>query len=117
MIIGFHLFAALAALSLGATVLFMRKGTRMHRTLGRAWVGLMVAAALSSFWILRNGAFSWIHILSAWTLVALALAIYSIRRGNIAAHRGFMLGTFLGLAAAGAGALAPGRALHLFFFA
>ena len=28
-----------------------RKGTPGHRLLGRAWVALMVAVALSSFWI------------------------------------------------------------------
>jgi uncharacterized membrane protein len=33
------------------------------------------------------------------------------------AHRGFMIGTFLGLAGAGLGALAPGRMLYAFLFA
>ncbi len=77
----------------------------------------MLATALSSFWIRSDGQFSWIHILSAWTLVALACAVYFIRRGNVAAHKGFMIGTFLGLAGAGLGAMAPGRMLHLFLFA
>ena len=67
---------------------------------------------------IRDGAgFSVIHLLSAWTLVSLALAVHFIRRGNVRAHKGFMIGTFLGLAGAGLGALAPGRALYLFLFA
>jgi uncharacterized membrane protein len=58
-----------------------------------------------------------IHLLSAWTLVALALSVWHIRRGNVRAHKGYMIGTFVGLALAGLGALAPGRTLYLFFFA
>lgn len=115
--IAVHLCAALAALLLGGAVLAMRKGTNLHRTLGRAWGALMLVTAVSSFWITRDGHWSWIHLLSAWTLVSLACAVYHVRRGNVRAHRVFMVGTYLGLVGAGAGALAPGRALHFFFFA
>jgi uncharacterized membrane protein len=109
-----HLGAVLAALAIGALNLTRPKGTRSHRVLGWIWVVLMSAAALSSFWIfdLRYGAGpSLVHLLSVWTLIALACAIYTIRRGNVRAHRGFMIGTFLGLVSAGLGALAPGRLL------
>lgn len=115
-----HLAAALLSLLVGALVLARQKGTRSHKLFGRLWVGLMLAVAISSFWILdiRKGAgFSAIHLLSVWTLVSLALAVYFIRRGNVRAHKGFMVGTFLGLAGAGLGALAPGRTLYLFLFA
>jgi uncharacterized membrane protein len=115
--IALHLASALGALGLGAAVLFLRKGTTLHRALGGLWVALMLATALSSFGITRGGAFSWIHLLSVWTLVSLASAVYFIRRGNVQAHRGFMVGTYLGLLGAGAGALAPGRLLYGFFFA
>lgn len=114
-----HLAAALGALALGAAILARRKGTPSHKALGRIWVALMAFVALSSFWIfeIRKGAGpSWIHLLSVWTLVSLACALYFIRRGHVRAHRGFMIGTFLGLAGAGLGALAPGRALYRFFF-
>ena len=117
--VAIHLAAALLSLLVGALMLARAKGTRSHKLVGRLWVGLMLAVAISSFWILdiRNGAgFSVIHLLSAWTLVSLALAVYFIRRGNVRAHKGFMIGTFLGLAGAGLGALAPGRALYLFLF-
>jgi uncharacterized membrane protein len=114
-----HLSAAIACLLIGALVLMRRKGTASHKLLGRIWVGLMVAVAVSSFWLLGlgKGSFSVIHLLSVWTLVSLALAIYFIRRGNVRAHKGFMVGTFLGLVGAGLGAMAPGRTLYLFFFA
>jgi uncharacterized membrane protein len=93
------------------------KGTASHRLMGRTWVGLMTLAALSSFWLtgLRDG-FSLIHLLSVWTLISLGCAVWFIRRGNVRAHQGFMIGTFLGLAGAAIGALAPGRILYRFFF-
>jgi len=119
-LIVFHLAFALAALALGGVVLARRKGTASHKMLGRIWASLMTAVALSSFWIfeIRQGAGpSFVHLLSAWTLIALACAIYFIRRGNVRAHKRFMIGSFLGLAGAGAGALMPGRALYAFFFA
>jgi uncharacterized membrane protein len=118
--IALHLAAALLGLALGAALLLRRKGTVSHRWLGRAWVGLMALTALSSFWILeiRDGAgFSVIHLLSAWTLAALFFAVRAIRRGNVRAHKKFMVGTFLGLVGAGLGAFAPGRTLYVFFFA
>ena len=119
-IVSLHLAVAVAALALGAAVLAGRKGTSLHKALGRTWVGLMIVVALSSFWIfeLRRGAGpSWIHLLSLWTLASLVCAVYFIRRGNVRAHRNFMLGTFAGLAVAGLFALAPGRALYRLFFA
>lgn len=114
-----HLSAALGALLLGALVLARRKGTASHKVLGRIWVAAMAVVALSSFWLLDigKGSFSLIHLLSLWTLVSLAAAVWFIRRGNVRAHKSFMVGTFLGLAGAGLGALAPGRALYLFLFA
>ncbi|HEX2650236.1 MAG TPA: DUF2306 domain-containing protein [Burkholderiales bacterium] len=114
-----HLAAVLPALLLGALQLATPKGTRLHRALGWLWVAAMATAAISSFWILglnKAGGFSVVHLLSAWTLISLVCAIVFIRRGNVRAHKGFMVGTFLGLAGAGLGALAPGRTLYLFFF-
>ena len=119
-IVVLHLAFAVAALALGVVVLARRKGTRSHKILGRTWALLMAAVALSSFLIfeIRQGAGpSLVHLLSVWTLISLACAIYFIRRGNVRAHKGFMIGTFMGLLGAGAGALAPGRALYRLFFA
>jgi len=112
--IAVHLAAALPALALGGAQLARRKGTLPHKTLGWVWVALMALVALSSFWIFgfdRGAGFSVIHLLSVWTLISLACAIWFIRRGNVRAHKYFMLGTFLGLAGAGLGAVAPGRFL------
>ncbi len=114
-----HLAAVMPAVAIGVAQLFMPKGTRLHKVMGWIWVLAMVVVALSSFWLMgiRQGAgWSVIHLLSAWTLVSLGLAIWFIRRGNVRAHKAFMVGTLLGLAGAGLGALAPGRFLAVLLF-
>ena len=107
-----HLTVAIAALVLGALVLARTKGTEQHRWLGRVWVALAAIAALTSFGIRglgKDGGYSAIHLLSVWTLIALACGVYFIRKGQVRRHRYFMIGTYLGLVGAGLGALAPGR--------
>ena len=71
----------------------------------------MLCVTLSSFWIreLDHGSFSWIHGLTVWTLVSMAVAIRAIRVGRVRLHAGFMTGTMAGAVAAGGFALAPGR--------
>jgi uncharacterized membrane protein len=118
-LIALHAALAAVALAIGAAVLLRQKGTSSHKLLGRLWVAAMVGVAVSSFWIfeIRRGAGpSFIHLLSVWTLISLALAVWFIRGGNVRAHKGFMIGTFLGLAGAGLGALAPGRAISRLLF-
>jgi len=114
-----HLAAVLPAVVLGLAQVLRPKGTRSHAAFGWAWVAAMAVAAVSSFWIFgigNGGRFSLIHVLSVIVLFNLAAAIWFIRRGNVSAHRKFMIGTVLGLMGAGAGALAPGRFLHQLLF-
>jgi uncharacterized membrane protein len=114
-----HLYAAIAALMVGITVLFLKKGTVLHRSLGRIWVLVMLVAAGSSFWIQEIGGiagFSWIHLLSVWTLLSLGYAVYFIRNGRVAEHRKAMIGTFIGLTIAGLLALFSGRRLATLIF-
>ena len=114
-----HLAAIVPAVAIGVAQLFMTKGTRLHKAMGWIWVSAMLVAVISSFWIMeiRKGAgWSVVHLLSAWTLISLGLAIWYIRRGNVRAHKGYMIGTMMGLAGAGLGALAPGRFLAKLVF-
>ncbi len=114
-----HLAAVLPAVTIGVTQLLMTKGARIHKTLGWIWVLAMVVVAVSSFWIMelrKGGGFSVIHLLSVWVLISLACAIWFIRRGNVRAHKGFMVGTLLGLAGAGIGAVMPRRFLTQLLF-
>jgi uncharacterized membrane protein len=74
-------------------------------------VALMAIACASSFWIRSSGQLGWIHLLSAWVLACLALAVAAARTGRVGRHRRFVLGAYAGLAGAALGALAPGRLL------
>jgi uncharacterized membrane protein len=106
-----HLVTAVAALVMGGVMLAMRKGTRMHRLVGRTWVALMLTTALVSFGIRSGGHFSWIHLLSVSALAGLALAIYAVMKGRIARHRRVMIAVYAGLVIAGSFALLPDRRL------
>ncbi|WP_430436277.1 DUF2306 domain-containing protein [Oceanibaculum nanhaiense] len=115
-----HAWAAMAAFLLGLAVLFRRKGTPLHKAMGRIWVALMLAVSLSSFWIHELNqfmGFSWIHLLSILVLYSMTTAIFAIRRGNVRAHRIGMLSTFAGaLLIAGLFTLMPGRIMHAVVF-
>lgn len=113
-----HLLSIVPALIIGAVVLYKRKGTHRHKILGRIWVGLMLVAAISSFWVMeiRDG-FSPIHLLSAYTLFSLSMGIWVIRRGGrtpraIGLHRHYMQSLYaLGLLIAGGFTFLPERLL------
>ncbi len=114
-----HLFAVLPAVVIGVAQLAAKKGTWAHKALGWLWVLAMAVAAVSSFWIFginSGGGYSVIHLLSVFVLFNLVCAIWFIRRGNVRAHKKFMVGTLIGLAGAGVGALMPGRFLSQLLF-
>lgn len=108
-----HLVATILALALGIVMLVRRKGTGSHRLLGWTWVGLMLTAAVSSFWITgMRGGYSPIHALSLMVLVLVPLAVLAIRRGKVSTHRRAMIGLFFGaLVIPGLFTLLPGRIL------
>jgi uncharacterized membrane protein len=107
-----HLGAAISALLLGIVMLVRRKGTLSHKFWGRIWAGLMLTVAISSLWIPSFLHFTWIHLFTLLTLVALPLGIYRIRRGNVKGHAAAMKGLFIGgLVIAGIFTLVPGRML------
>jgi uncharacterized membrane protein len=110
-IVQLHIAGALAALGLGTAVLFMRKGTRVHRRTGWFWVATMLLVAITSFWItsISPGQFSPIHLLSILTLLTLPFAIWARRTGRIGSHRAAMISLYISLVAAGAFTLLPNR--------
>ena len=96
------------------------KGTIPHRTVGWIWVALMVAIAVSAFFIhdIRMwGPWSPIHLLAVYTLVMLPLAVRHARRHDVRSHRGAMISIFVGaLIIAGAFTFLPGRIMHAVAF-
>lgn len=113
--IALHLGTVITAIVLGAVQLALPKGTSRHRAMGRVWAVLMLAAAVSSFWIRRDG-YSWIHGLSMVTIVSVGAGVAFARLGLRRAHVDCMIGAFSGAIGAGVGALAPGRFLHALLF-
>ena len=113
-----HAYAALAAFVLGTVQLARVKGTTQHRALGYTWVALMLAIAISSFWIHGESLRLWrtwspIHLLSILTLLMLPAAIYFARVHRVRGHKLTMLGLFSGaLVIAGIFTLVPGRIMH-----
>lgn len=120
-LIALHALGATVALTLGGyLVLRRRKGDLLHRRLGRFWMADMYWVAFSSFGIKRltPGHFSWIHGLSAWTIISLTMAIWAARTHRMQAHRAWVVGTYFGLVGAGLAAVAfpvrlvPQTAMH-----
>lgn len=118
-VIQLHLAAAVSALLVALLLLSKAKGTVFHRTVGWAWVILMMTTALSSFFIrtLNPGHLSWIHILSGWVAFATPLGVFAARTRRIRMHQRLMVGLVIGgLVIAGAFAFIPGRLLFQVFF-
>ena len=115
-VIQIHAYCAIVALLLGAAQLFRRKGDAPHRALGRLWVALMAAVALSSFfiWTIRLwGPFSPIHLISIFTLVMLWRGFTFARRHDIDHHKRTMQFTYmLALVVTGLLTFLPGRIMY-----
>lgn len=115
-----HLAAALLAFVLGAAQFVRRKGTSVHKTLGRVWIVAMAVTCISSFALhgfVEGARFSWLHGLSVWTLICLLAMVYFARKKNIRRHRNFAIGAYCGLLGAGAAAtLMPHRFLYQMLF-
>jgi len=115
-----HAFAALAAFALGVVQLSAPKGTLPHRTIGWMWVALMLAVAISAFFIHKIrlwGPWSPIHLLAIFVLIMLPLAVWRAHRHDVMGHRYTMIGIFTGaLVVAGAFTLFPGRIMHAVVF-
>ena len=111
MFIWIHFIAAVLAVILGLINLISKKGTFQHRILGWSWLLLMTSVTVPSFWIreLNDGNFSWIHLLTVWTLISMGIALISIKNGNVRIHASFMIGTMVGAIIAGGFAMMPGR--------
>lgn len=107
-----HVVAALFVLAIGPVQIFRRRRDSIHRTMGYLWVAAMYYVCLSSFWIVSEGHFTWLHGLSAFTILTVTLGLVSAVRRNIPAHRGNMVGSYLGIAIAfGFAVGVPGRSI------
>jgi uncharacterized membrane protein len=118
-----HLATVVPAFFLGALQLFRGKGTPGHRLIGKIYMLLMLATGLITLMMPAEvgprflNHFGFIHIFSFMALFGVPSAYIAARRGHIQAHRGAMLGLYIGgILIAGAFAFSPGRMLHQWLF-
>lgn len=118
-----HLATVLPAFALGTFLLVRRKGTPLHKALGRCYLLLMLVTGLITLAMPAHvgpqvlGHFGFIHLFSLVTLYSVPAAWFAARRGDIRTHRGNMIGLYVGgLLIAGSFALMPGRLLHIWLF-
>ncbi len=121
-----HWATAVVAFVLGLVIFAGKKGNRLHKTLGWAYVVLMFVTATSAIFIRsfpeQSGTptlfgYSPIHIFVPVTFFGVGGAIVAIRRKQVQAHRSGMVGTFIGaLVIAGLFTFLPDRRMYEFFF-
>lgn len=115
-----HVATVVPAALIGPYLFLSRKGSPHHRLVGKVWLGLMVASALSSFFIHTINlflGFSPIHLLSAYVLFGSWNAIRAARAHRIREHKLNVIGIYVGgIIIAGGFTLLPGRVMHEVFF-
>lgn len=110
-----HVAAVLPAIPLGGWLLLARKGTALHKQLGKVWLALMLITATSAILIQSEGSFSWIHLFVPMTFHAAWKVMATARRGDIQAHKRHLVFTYLtALMLPGIAAFAvPGRLMNV----
>ena len=117
-----HVVFGLLALLTGTLVLFIRKGTRYHRTLGHWYFGSMLGLNITALLIYRlTGKFNFFHIAALFSLVFLVAGLSAVvfmrpRKVWVERHAYFMTGSYIGLLAAAASEVTtrvPGWSLGL----
>lgn len=118
-----HLITVVPCIFLGAYGLLARKGTPIHRLLGKIYMVLMLVTAILTLFMPALvgpqflGHFGWIHLFSFLTIWTVPTAYTAIRKGNVRAHKRKMFLLYVGaIMIAGGFTLAPGRYLHEVFF-
>ena len=119
-----HVVTVLPAFAIGTwQIFFSRKGAPFHRALGFVYLGLMTVTAISTLFIhalMPNSPFfgmSPIHLFVPGTLFGVVGALRGAWTHNVAAHRGAMIGVYVGgILIAGTLAFLPGRLMHTVIF-
>lgn len=118
-----HLATILPAFVIGTYLLLRRKGTSLHKALGRIYLSLMLATGAVTLFMPAQvgpslfGHFGFIHIFSILVFYSVPAAYFAARRGDLNTHRGNMVGLYVGgILIAGSFALMPGRLLHDWIF-
>jgi uncharacterized membrane protein len=111
-----HLVSLSIVLALTPIMMWRKRGDDWHRLLGWIWSFFILLAAVISF-VMTDGRFSLIHILSVLVVVGVPVLVLSARRRDIDRHRGQARGFVIGaLLIAGFFTFPFGRLLGTWFF-
>jgi len=103
---GIHLFASVIALASGTQVLWMKKGTHLHRQIGYVYTASMLGVIITAFSIYRLfGGFGLFHILAIVSFVTLLSGMLPLMlkkpvKNYMSLHFSFMYWSVIGLYAA-----------------
>ncbi|RNC92171.1 MAG: DUF2306 domain-containing protein [Allomuricauda sp.] len=118
-----HLITVVPCIILGAFGLLGKKGTKIHKSLGKVYMILMFTTALITLFMPAHVGnqfldhFGWIHLFSFLTLWTVPTAYIAIRQGKVKKHQQKMVLLYIGaIGIAGGFTLAPGRYLHELLF-
>lgn len=118
-----HLATVVPCFFIGTFMLIMKKGTPLHKFLGRIYMVLMLfTACVTLFMPAQVGPqflnhFGWIHSFSFLTIYTVPSSYLAIRKGNVKRHKWGMIQLYFGaILIAGGFTFVPGRYLHDFFF-
>lgn len=118
-----HLTIIIPAFLIGTIMIVMKKGSPLHKALGRTYLLLMLATGgITLLMSAKVGPtflvhFGFIHLISLYTLYLVPAAYFAARRGDINSHKMHMIGLYVGgILIAGTFAFMPGRMLHGFLF-
>jgi len=93
-----HIILGFSSLISGFTVLLIKKGSRNHRLIGRAYVLSMLGLNLTAFGIYKLfGGWGFFHWMAIASLIPLLAGYISIRYKKIEAHYFFMCWSYIGL--------------------
>jgi len=119
----FHLATVVPCFFIGTFLLIIKKGTNIHKVLGRIYMILMMlTAGITLFMPAHIGPkflnhFGWIHSFSLLTIYTVPTAYLAIKNGNIKSHKRKMILLYFGaIIIAGGFTFVPGRYLHELFF-
>ena len=95
-----------------------KKGTEVHKLIGRIYMVLMLFTAMVTLLMSAQvgprlfNHFGFIHLLSVLVLYCVPSAYWAIKNGNVKRHKWSMIGLYIGgLIVAGGFTLMPGRML------
>ena len=119
----FHLLTIVPCVFIGAYLLIVKKGNKIHRVLGRVYMLLMLITSILTLFMQAHvgprlfNHFGFLHLFSVLTIYTVPTAYIAIKKGEVNKHKWKMILLYFGaIVIAGAFTFVPGRYLYEVFF-